>query len=80
MSLYFQKYKLHISIILFLMIFFTVQYFKPHFLYDKDGSIKQFGLGYSRKTIFPVWLFSIYLGILTYILVLIFVKYYKFGV
>jgi hypothetical protein len=79
MSLFFQKYKLQVSIILFLILFFTVQYFKPPFLYDKDGSIKQFGLGYSRKTIFPVWLFSIYLGILVYVLVLIFVKYYKLG-
>lgn len=79
MSLFFQKYKLQVSIILFLILFFTVQYFKPPFLYDKDGSIKQFGLGYSKKTIFPVWLFSIYLGILVYVLVLIFVKYYKLG-
>lgn len=79
MSLFFQKYKLHISIILFLLLFYTVQYFKPPFLYDRDGSIKPFGIGYSRKTIFPVWLFSIYLGILTYVLVLIFVKYYKLG-
>jgi len=79
MSLFFQKYKLHASIILFLTIFFIVQYFQPPFLYDKDGSIKQFGIGYSKKTIFPVWLFSIYLGILTYILVLIFAKYYKVG-
>ena len=79
MSLFFQKYKLHIAIFLFLLIFYAVQYFKPPFLYDTDGSIKQFGIGYSRKTIFPVWLFSIYLGILTYVLVLIFVKYYKVG-
>lgn len=75
MSLFFQKYKLNISLFLFLTIFCIVQYFKPPFLYDVDGSIKQFGMGYTHKTIFPVWLFAIYLGILSYIFVLIIGKY-----
>ena len=75
MSLFFQKYKLNISLLLFLSIFCLVQYFKPPFLYDVDGSIKQFGMGYTHKTIFPVWLFAIYLGILSYVFVLILGKY-----
>jgi len=63
------------SIALFLLLFVTVQMVKPSFLYDTDGSIRDFGIGYRRKTILPLWLFSIVLGILCYL----FVSYYVFS-
>jgi uncharacterized membrane protein YozB (DUF420 family) len=59
-----------VSIVLFLFIFGLVQMLKPNFLYNKDGSIREFGVGYTNKTILPLWLFSIILGILTYVIVL----------
>jgi hypothetical protein len=49
---------------------------KPSFLYNTDGSIREFGVGYKNKTIMPVWLVSIILGILCYIAVLAYVAYY----
>ena len=59
-----------VSIIIFLIIFGIVQLINPGFLYKKDGSLREFGIGYKNKTILPLWLFSIILGILTYISVL----------
>jgi hypothetical protein len=59
-----------VSIIIFLIIFGLVQLIKPSFLYNKDGSIREFGIGYKNKTILPLWLFSIILGILVYVFVL----------
>ncbi len=56
-----------VSIVLFLLFFTLVQIMKPNFLYNKDGSIREFGVGYKNKTILPLWLFSIILGILTYV-------------
>ncbi len=50
---------------------------KPDFLYKKDGSVREFGVGYKNKTIMPVWLFSIILGILSYIAVLYYLTYPK---
>lgn len=76
MSILLQQYKLHFAIFLFLFLFALLQYFKPPFLYDTDGSLKQFGLGYKKKTIFPIWLFSIYLGIICYLFVLVAFKYF----
>jgi hypothetical protein len=64
-----------VSIIIFLMIFGTMYILQPAFLYHKDGSVREFGIGYKNKTILPLWLFSIILGILCYI----FVLYYKMG-
>ena len=58
------------SIILFLLVFGVVQLMQPSFLYNRDGSIREFGVGYKNKTILPLWLFAIVLGILSYIFVL----------
>lgn len=71
-----EQYKLHLSIILFLVVFWFLQFFKPPFLYESDGSLRQFGIGYKNKTLFPIWLFSIYLGIICYLFVLIAIKYF----
>ena len=65
--------KLSISIALFLLLFTLLHYFKPAFIYTKDGGFRQFGLGYKNKTVLPIWLFAIifaifsYLGILYYL-------------
>ena len=59
-----------VSIIIFLVIFMIIQMLRPVFLYNKDGSLREFGVGYKNKTIVPLWLFSIILGILCYVMVL----------
>jgi hypothetical protein len=64
-----------VSIILFIIIFGFVQLMKPNFLYNVDGSIREFGVGYKNKTILPVWLFSILLGILCYVFVLYYIAH-----
>jgi hypothetical protein len=63
------------AIILFLILFGSLQMIKPAFLYNKDGSIRQFGIGYKNKTIFPIWLLSIVLGILSYLAVMYYIAY-----
>ena len=52
-----------------------IQMMKPSFIYNNDGSLREFGVGYRNKTILPLWLFSIVLGILTNILVLYYLTY-----
>ena len=49
------------AIILFIFIFGSIQMMKPVCFYNKDGSIRHFGLGYRNKTILPIWLLSIVL-------------------
>lgn len=62
-----------VSILLFIIIFGSIQMLKPSFLYNKDGSLREFGVGYKNKTILPVWLLSLVLGILSYLLVLFYI-------
>lgn len=63
------------SIFIFVILFMSIQVLKPGFLYKNDGSIREFGIGYKNKTIMPLWLFSIFLGILCYVGVLYYVNY-----
>ena len=67
--------KIIYSTILFIFIFIGINFIKPSFLYNKDGSIREFGIGYKNKTIFPVWLLSITLGILCYLTVMFSISY-----
>jgi hypothetical protein len=61
------------TIILFLLTFYVLNKMQPGFLYNKDGSLRKFGLGHKRKTIVPIWLLSIILGILSYLVVLYYI-------
>jgi hypothetical protein len=70
--LFIQNNPVLMSCILFIVIFTLIQLGKPTCLYNTDGSIRQFGIGYNKKTIFPIWILSIILGILCYL----FVRYY----
>jgi len=63
------------AIIIFLITFGIIQVIKPSFLYNQDGSIREFGIGYKNKTILPVWLLSIILGILSYLFVMYYLIY-----
>lgn len=56
-----------ISIFIFIMLFASIHTTKPLCFYKNDGSLRQFGIGYKNKTIFPLWLLSIVLGISCYI-------------
>jgi hypothetical protein len=67
-----------ISIILFVIMFGFIIMMKPTFLYNKDGSIREFGIGYKNKTILPIWLMSLILGIISYLIVMFYLASPKF--
>jgi hypothetical protein len=58
------------SILVFLAAFAAVQALKPRFMYNDDGSLRQFGIGFHRKTVVPAWLVAIVVAILSYMMVL----------
>ena len=57
------------AILLYVIVFMLVQYMNPSFMYNEDGSLREFGIGYSSKTVLPIWLVAIILGILSYLTV-----------
>ena len=67
-----------VAIIIFLLSFFLLNYVRPGFLYNNNGTLREFGLGQRRKTVLPIWLLSIILGILSYLFVIYFITIPKF--
>jgi hypothetical protein len=66
------------AILIFITSFLLLNYFQPGFIYNNDGTLREFGLGSKRKTILPIWLISILLGILSYLAVLYYITLPKF--
>jgi len=64
------KHITSLSIVLFLVIYTAINLLKPNFLYNKDGSLREFGVGFKRKTVIPVWILSIFLSILSYFILM----------
>jgi hypothetical protein len=59
--------RVSIAIFIFLVLFSIVHYLKPSLLYTKEGAFRNFGVGYRNKTVIPIWLVAIILGILSYL-------------
>lgn len=57
------------AIVLYIIVFMLIQYMNPSFIYNQDGSLREFGVGYTSKTVLPIWLVAILLGILSYLFV-----------
>lgn len=64
-----------VSVILFIIIFGSIQIVKPSCFYNRDGSIREFGIGYKNKTILPIWLLSLVLGLSCYLAVLYYANF-----
>jgi hypothetical protein len=63
-----------VSILLFVSIYSIIIFIKPGFLYNSNGSLRPFGVGYRNKTILPVWLLAIILGIVCYVYVRVYIS------
>lgn len=64
-----RKNRLQFAIVLFLIVFTFIHIQKPSLLYENDGSFRQFGVGYRKKTVVPIWLISIVIALLSYVMV-----------
>jgi len=62
-----------ISILVYICIYLLVMYLKPSFLFQKDGSLRDFGIGYRNKTVIPVWFLAIFIATLSYFSVMYYV-------
>ena len=40
------------AIMLFIILYGSIMLLRPDFLYDTDGSLREFGVGFRRKTVY----------------------------
>ena len=62
-------YKVFFAVFIFLILFGTFHLWKPAFAYQENGAYRPFGIGYQNKTVLPIWIVSIGIAILSYVLV-----------
>ena len=70
-----RQHKVSFAIILFIILLSIIHSVKPNFIYKKDGTFREFGLGYIKKTVLPIWLIIIMMAILCYLFVLYYLSY-----
>lgn len=58
------------SVVIFMFLFMIIILTKPAIIFNNDGTFRNFGIGYSKKTVTPIWLVSIILAIFSYFIVL----------
>ena len=58
------------SIIIFIIAYSSIVYIQPGLIYNGDGSLREFGLNSSKKTVIPVWLLAILLALSSYFIVM----------
>ena len=63
-----------ISILIYICIYMFIMYLKPSFLFNKNGSLREFGIGSRNKTIIPIWFLAIFIATLSYFSVMYYVS------
>lgn len=58
--------ELSFALSLFLLLFTIFHTWKPSLVYNEHGHIRHFGIGYSKRTVVPLFIVSILLAIMAY--------------
>ena len=61
-----RRHFVSVAVVVFIIIYFCIAAVRPPLLYNRDGSLREFGIAQSRKTIIPAWLLAVLLGIGVY--------------
>jgi hypothetical protein len=64
------------SIVIFIVVAITLQYYKPSVMFDEKGEMREFGVGNEKKTVFYYPIVLIFVAVISFILVnLTYLKY-----
>jgi hypothetical protein len=59
-----------VVILIYVVLYLVINQIKPEFIFNNtEDNLRQFGVGYKEKTIFPLWLVAIILAIFSYFIV-----------
>lgn len=56
-----------IAITVFIGSYTLINMLKPGFMYNSDGSLRQFGVGRKMSSVVPAWLVAILLALFSYL-------------
>ena len=62
-----------LAIVIFIASYAAIVVSKTPLIYNKDGSLREFGIGYNTRSVLPAWLIAILLAIMSYFIVLYYI-------
>ena len=69
---YTRKNILTVALSFFIVSYILINVLKPNFIYN-NNMLRDFGIGYRKKTVLPLWLISVILAIICYFLVIYYI-------
>tara|TARA_Y100000287_G_scaffold185518_1_gene188986 strand:+ start:1762 stop:2007 length:246 start_codon:yes stop_codon:yes gene_type:complete len=63
-----------VAIIIFIVVYSFIVLSKTPLIFNKDGSLREFGVGYSTRSVLPAWLVAILISIISYFSVLYYIS------
>jgi uncharacterized BrkB/YihY/UPF0761 family membrane protein len=63
-----------VAIIIFVVVYALIVLSKTSLIFNKDGSLREFGVGYSTRSVLPAWLVAILIAIISYFTVLYYIS------
>ena len=76
-KLFIRNHVILATIEVFFSLFSLLVITKPKFIFNRDGTLKEFGLGYTKKTVLPIWLIAILLAIMSYFTIIYYINWNK---
>lgn len=63
--------KLYLAIFLFIILYLLINIIKPNFIFNKqENCLRDFGVGYKNTSVLSLWVVSILLAIISYLIVI----------
>lgn len=63
--------KLYLAIFLFIILYLLINIIKPDFIFNKqENCLRDFGVGYKNTSVLSLWVVSILLAIISYLIVI----------
>jgi|TARA_Y100000992_G_scaffold56861_1_gene34503 hypothetical protein len=63
--------KLYLAIFLFIILYLLINIIKPSFIFNKqENCLRDFGVGYKNTSVLSLWIVSILLAIISYLIVI----------
>ena len=63
--------KLYLAIFLFIILYLLINIVKPNFIFNKqENCLRDFGVGYKNTSVLSLWVVSILLAIISYLIVI----------
>jgi len=69
---YIRNNTMNLTILMYIILMTFIIYLKPRILFNKDGTLKPFGIGYKNKSVLPLWLVSIIIAIFSSFTIMIY--------